>query len=103
MQEVKRAAVAEVQRAVAVAVAESRATERMRVQHLLDIPLAQRGHSAMRHQPSAFLRLGSHGPAETTPKVAPSEDEKEHLNVMGSVSTMHKCTNLRKMVIVWSN
>ncbi|XP_063975124.1 protein CBFA2T1 isoform X2 [Diachasmimorpha longicaudata] len=85
VQEVKRTAMVEVQRAVAAAVAESRASERMRVQHLLDIPLAQRGHSSMRQ--GSFLRLGGQSTSETISKAASStEDEKEGvtLNVMGS-------------------
>lgn len=100
MLEVKRAAVAEVQRAVAVAVAESRANERMRVHRLLDLPLSQRNHSSLRQGP--FLRVhGSSSTAvetgarnastpTTTPNSAPSttEDEKDvHLtSMMGSVS-----------------
>lgn len=97
--EVKRAAVAEVQRAVAVAVAESRANERLRVHRLLDLPLSQRNPGSLRQGP--FLRI--HGNSTTveastrnvatpttTPNSAPSttEDEKDiHLTgMMGSVS-----------------
>jgi len=97
--EVKRAAVAEVQRAVAVAVAESRANERIRVHRLLDLPLSQRNHNNLRQGP--FLRVhGSSSTVEasarnvatptTTPNTAPStEDEKDvHLtSMMGSVSS----------------
>ncbi|KZC09084.1 Protein CBFA2T3 [Dufourea novaeangliae] len=53
--EVKRAAVAEVQRAVAAAVAESRANERLRVHRLLDLPVSQRNHSALRQ--GSFVRV----------------------------------------------
>ncbi|XP_011504728.1 PREDICTED: protein CBFA2T3-like [Ceratosolen solmsi marchali] len=53
VQEVKRAAVAEVQRAVAVAVAESRASERLRSQRYLDsLPMNQQ---QQRGRPSPFL------------------------------------------------
>ncbi|KAG7213268.1 hypothetical protein KM043_002568 [Ampulex compressa] len=63
--EVKRAAVAEVQRAVAVAVAESRANERLRVHRLLDLPLSQRNHGALRQGP--FLRVhGTPSAVETS-------------------------------------
>lgn len=89
----------EVQRAVAAAVAESRANERLRVHRLLDLPLSQRTHAAIRHGP--FLRM--HGNPTTvdgnargivTPTAAsnsvPStiEDEKDaHLQtISGSVS-----------------
>lgn len=95
--EVKRAAVAEVQRAVAVAVAESRANERLRVHRLLDLPLSQRNPSSLRQGP--FLRVHGNSSAvetrnvttpTTTPNSAPSttEDEKDiHLtSMMGSVS-----------------
>jgi len=97
--EVKRAAVAEVQRAVAVAVAESRVNERLRVHRLLDLPLSQRNPGSLRQGP--FLRVHGNSPAvetsarnvttpTTTPNLAPSttEDEKDiHLtNMMGSVS-----------------
>lgn len=103
--EVKRAAVAEVQRAVAVAVAESRANERMRVHRLLDLPLSQRNHSSLRQGP--FLRV--HGNSvetsarnvttpTTTPNSAPSttEDEKDvHLtSMMGSVSDRYNYIHL---------
>lgn len=95
----KRAAVAEVQRAVAVAVAESRANERLRAHRLLD-PLSQRNHGSLRQGP--FLRVhGGSCAVETgarnvttptsTPNSAPStEDEKDvHLgSMMGSVSTI---------------
>lgn len=99
MLEVKRAAMAEVQRAVAVAVAESRANERLRVHRLLDLPLSQRNHSSIRQ--GSFLRAhGSSNAVETsarnvttpttTTNSAPSttEDEKDiHLtSMMGSVS-----------------
>lgn len=97
--EVKRAAVAEMQRAVAVAVAESRANERLRVHRLLDLPLSQRNHGSLRQGP--FLRVhGNSNTVETnarnvtTPTTTPSsaasttEDEKDvHLtSVTGSVS-----------------
>ena len=97
--EVKRAAVAEVQRAVAVAVAESRANERLRVHRLLDLPLSQRNPGSLRQGP--FLRIHGNSTAveastrnvttpTTTPNSAPSttEDEKDiHLtSMMGSVS-----------------
>lgn len=97
--EVKRAAVAEVQRAVAVAVAESRANERLRVHRLLDLPLSQRNPGSLRQGP--FLRVHGNSSAieagarsvttpTTTPNSAPSvtEDEKDiHLtSMMGSVS-----------------
>lgn len=99
MLEVKRAAVAEVQRAVAVAVAESRASERLRVHRLLDLPMSQRNHSSLRQ--SSFLRVhGSSSAVEarttptTTSNSAPSttEDEKDiHLtSVMGSVSAIDR-------------
>lgn len=97
--EVKRAAMAEVQRAVAVAVAESRANERLRVHRLLDLPLSQRNHGSLRQGP--FLRVHGNSSAvetsarnvttpTTTTNSAPSttEDEKDiHLtSMMGSVS-----------------
>ena len=105
MQEVKRAAVAEVQRAVAVAVAESRANERLRVHRLLDLPLPHRSHAALRQ--SSFIRVAAHinpnnpettartggtTPTTTTPLTGnpgTGEDEKDvtHMgNVIGSVS-----------------
>uniref|UniRef100_A0A0C9RBR9 Cbfa2t3 protein n=1 Tax=Fopius arisanus TaxID=64838 RepID=A0A0C9RBR9_9HYME len=83
VQEVKRTAMIEVQRAVAAAVAESRASERMRVQHLLDIPMAQRGRGTMRQ--GAFLRLGGHvNPESTSKAVSAGEDEKEGVHAMGT-------------------
>lgn len=97
--EVKRVAVAEVQRAVAVAVAESRANERLRAHRLLDLPLSQRNHGALRQGP--FLRVhGNPGAVDnnartvTTPTTTSStiptttEDEKDsHLQtISGSVS-----------------
>lgn len=96
---VKRAVMAEVQRAVRVAVAESRATERLRMHRLLDVPLSQRSHPAIRQGP--YLRVhGNSGPVEGSVRAvaAPSaasnsipstsEDEKDpHVqNVSGSVS-----------------
>lgn len=99
MLEVKRAAVAEVQRAVAVAVAESRANERLRVHRLLDLPLSQRNHGNLRQ--GSFLRIHGNSSAvetnvrnvttpTTTSNSTPSttEDEKDiHLtSMMGSVS-----------------
>ncbi|XP_016767200.1 protein CBFA2T2 isoform X2 [Apis mellifera] len=52
---VKRAVMAEVQRAVRVAVAESRASERLRVHRMLDVPLSQRNHAPLRQGP--YLRV----------------------------------------------
>ena len=98
MQEVKRVAVAEVQRAVAVAVAESRATERLRVHRFLDVPLSQRHPGISRHSP--FIRVSGRETttAETTSRTASipntgctaslvNEDEKDpHITTMiGSV------------------
>ncbi|KAK2579134.1 hypothetical protein KPH14_001304 [Odynerus spinipes] len=95
--EVKRAAVAEVQRAVAVAVAESRASERLRVHRLLDLPLSQRNHGAVRQ--ASFVRVhGSSNVVETSGRTAPTptttsnsapsttDDDKDgHLaNIVGS-------------------
>lgn len=108
VQEVKRAAVAEVQRAVAVAVAESRANERLRVHRLLDLPLPHRSHAALRQ--SSYIRVAAHinpgsqeaasRPGEGTPTTTSlsgtsgvGEDEKDagHMaNVIGSVSTEKK-------------
>lgn len=103
MLEVKRAAVAEVQRAVAVAVAESRANERLRVHRLLDLPLSQRNSGSLRQGP--FMRVHGNSSAietgarnvttpTTTPNSAPSttEDEKDiHLtSMMGSVSAINR-------------
>lgn len=100
MLEVKRAAVAEVQRAVAVAVAESRASERLRVHRLLDLPLSQRSHVGVRQ--ASFVRVhGSPNVVETSGRTAPTptttsnsapsttEDDKDaHLtNIVGSVCT----------------
>lgn len=97
MLEVKRAAVAEVQRAVAVAVAESRASERLRVHRLLDLPLSQRSHVGVRQ--ASFVRVhGSPNVVETSGRTAPTptttsnsapsttEDDKDaHLtNIVGS-------------------
>lgn len=87
---------AEVQRAVAVAVAESRANERLRVR-LLDLPMSQRNHGSLRQ--SSFLRVHGNSSAVdtssrtvTTPNSVPptTEDEKDiHLtSMMGSVSTI---------------
>lgn len=110
VQEVKRAAVAEVQRAVAVAVAESKATERLRVHRFLDMPLSQRHPGALRQSP--FVRVAGHGSAtaaETTSRTAstpnngftaslPSEDEKDpHITSMiGSVRTPMKFPQISK-------
>ncbi|XP_076175334.1 CBFA2/RUNX1 partner transcriptional co-repressor nervy [Ptiloglossa arizonensis] len=96
--EVKRAAVAEVQRAVAVAVAESRANERLRVHRLLDLPLSQRNHGALRQ--GSFLRVHGNPSAvdanartvttpTTTSNSMPSttEDEKDaHLQTISGSS-----------------
>ncbi|OAD57071.1 Protein CBFA2T3 [Eufriesea mexicana] len=86
---VKRAVMAEVQRAMRVAVAESRANERLRVHRMLDVPLTQRNHGALRQGP--YLRVhGNHGPVDgnartvATPTntvsnsiASTSEDEKD--------------------------
>ncbi|XP_076672131.1 CBFA2/RUNX1 partner transcriptional co-repressor nervy isoform X2 [Andrena cerasifolii] len=96
--EVKRVAVAEVQRAVAVAVAESRANERLRAHRLLDLPLSQRNHGALRQGP--FLRVHGNPSAVdnnartvATPTTASStiptttEDEKDsHLQTISGSS-----------------
>lgn len=90
---------AEVQRAVRAAVAETRTNERLRVHRLLDTPLSQRNHGALRQGP--YLRVhGNPGPVDTSPRTvttptsvsnsipSTTEDEKEsHLQtVSGSVS-----------------
>lgn len=94
----KRVAVAEVQRAMAVAVAESRANERLRVHRLLDLPLSQRNHGALRQGP--FLRVhGNAGALENNARtvtptttsnsaLSTTDDEKDsHLqSISGSVS-----------------
>ncbi|CAK9821127.1 Protein CBFA2T2 [Anthophora plagiata] len=93
---VKRAVMAEVQRAVRVAVAESRANERLRVHRLIDVPLSSRNH--LRQGP--YLRLhGNPGPVDTnartvaTPTTASnsipstSEEEKDaHLQAVSGSS-----------------
>ena len=105
MQEVKRAAVAEVQRAVAVAVAESRASERLRSQRYLDsLPMSQQQHqqrvsahpataAAQQQQharPSPFLRLAveartaSGTPSTATSSTGAPEDEKDAHLVSGT-------------------
>ena len=81
VQEVKRAAVAEVQRAVAVAVAESRVSDRFRAHRYVDLPVPQRNI-----RQSSFARV----PTETnsrTPTTTSCEEEKDgHLtNIVGSV------------------
>ncbi|XP_076239004.1 CBFA2/RUNX1 partner transcriptional co-repressor nervy [Calliopsis andreniformis] len=93
--EVKRVAVAEVQRAVAVAVAESRANERLRVHRLLDLPLSQRNHGALRQGP--FLRLHGNSSAldnnartvptpTTTSNSVPSTTEEEKDSHLQTIS-----------------
>lgn len=90
VQEVKRAAVAEMQRAVAVAVAESRASERYRTHRYMDLPLPHRNHANVRQ--SSFARVPSHpgdvsaSNRNATPTTT-CEDEKDgHLtNIVGSV------------------
>ncbi|KOC68985.1 Protein CBFA2T2 [Habropoda laboriosa] len=93
---VKRAVMVEVQRAVRVAVAESRANERLRVHRLIDVPLSPRNH--LRQGP--YLRVhGNPGPVDanarnvTTPTTASnsiastSEEEKDaHLQTVSGSS-----------------
>ncbi|XP_071865447.1 CBFA2/RUNX1 partner transcriptional co-repressor nervy isoform X1 [Bombus fervidus] len=97
---VKRAVMAEVQRAVRVAVAESRATERLRVHRMLDVPLSQRNHGSGLRQGSYLRVHGNHGAVDanartvaTTPTNSVSnsipsisEDEKEAATQLQTVS-----------------
>ncbi|XP_034187689.2 CBFA2/RUNX1 partner transcriptional co-repressor nervy [Osmia lignaria lignaria] len=95
---VKRAVMAEVQRAVRAAVAETRTNERLRVHRLLDTPLSQRNHGALRQGP--YLRVhGNPGAVDTSPRTvttptsvsnsipSTTEDEKEsHLQTVSGSS-----------------
>lgn len=91
---------AEVQRAVRVAVAESRANERLRVHRMLDVPLSQRNHGGGLRQGSYLRVHGNHGAVDanartvaTTPTNSVSnsipsisEDEKEAATQLQTVS-----------------
>lgn len=91
---------AEVQRAVRVAVAESRANERLRVHRMLDVPLSQRNHGGGLRQGSYVRVHGNHGAVDanartvaTTPTNSVSnsipsisEDEKEAATQLQTVS-----------------
>lgn len=91
---------AEVQRAVRVAVAESRANERLRVHRMLDVPLSQRNHGGSLRQGSYVRVHGNHGAVDanartvaTTPTNSVSnsipsisEDEKEAATQLQTVS-----------------
>lgn len=95
---VKRAVMVEVQRAVRAAVIETRTNERLRVHRLLDAPLSQRNHGALRQGP--YLRVhGNPGPIDSTPRTvttpttvsnsipSTTEDEKEsHLQTVSGSS-----------------
>ena len=105
----KRAVMAEVQRAVRVAVAESRANERLRVHRMLDVPLSQRNHGSPLRQGSYLRVHGSHRPVDGNARTVAatptnsvsnsipsiSEEEKETVpqlqTVSGSVSIIHAC------------
>lgn len=87
----KRVAMAEVQRAVAVAVAESRASERLRSQRYLDnLPLQTQPRVQHLHgRPSPFLRLSeTTARAQQTGNTAQGSatDEIEKEPHLGSVS-----------------
>ncbi|XP_017893612.1 protein CBFA2T3-like isoform X2 [Ceratina calcarata] len=101
---VKRAVVAEVQRAERVAVAESRVNERLRVHRLLDVPapVSQRNHTTIRQGP--YLRVhAASSQVDANARIVPtpssvsnsmpstSEDEKEPR--LQSVSSGSKCWN----------
>ena len=93
VQEVKRAAVVEVQRALAVAVAESRANERLRSQRYLDsLQLNQHPRGNLHARPGPFVRIGDTRPSSvastsTVMSNIDDSDKEAHLpNVLGSVS-----------------
>ncbi|XP_044008249.1 protein CBFA2T1 isoform X2 [Aphidius gifuensis] len=92
VQDVKRVAMIEVQRAIATAVAESRVSERLRVHQLIDLPTSHRGHGPLRQ---GFIRIGNHlnkndNTSKTTSAATSSltcDDEKDNTHttpVIGS-------------------
>ena len=89
---VKRAVMAEVQRAVRVAVAESRASERLRVHRMLDVPLSQRNHGPLRQGP--YLRV--HGnPVDTNARTVTATPTNTVSNSITSIGEDEKDAQLQ--------
>lgn len=83
---------AEVQRAVRVAVAESRASERLRVHRMLDVPLSQRNHGPLRQGP--YLRV--HGnPVDTNARTVTATPTNTVSNSITSIGEDEKDAQLQ--------